>query len=55
METTGLALNINVADVFNYISQLFTAYWPLLAFGLGVLAFPMIVGAAKSIISSRRR
>jgi len=53
MET--LALNINVGDVFSYITQLFNAYWPLLAFGLGVLAFPMVIGAAKSIISSRRR
>lgn len=51
----GLALNINPSDVFNYISQLFTTFWPLLAFGLGVLALPLVIGAAKSIISSRRR
>lgn len=50
---TGLTLNINVEDVFNYISQLFTAYWPLLAFGLGVLAFPKIITAAKSVIGRR--
>lgn len=51
----GLALNINPGDVLDYISQLFSAFWPLLAFGLGILAFPLVVGAAKSIISSRRR
>lgn len=49
-----LTLGINVGDVFNYISQVFTAVWPLLAFGLGLIAFPLLVGAVKSVFRGRR-
>lgn len=48
-----LTLGINIGDVFNYISQIFSVIWPLLAFGLGLIAFPLLVGAIKSVYRRR--
>lgn len=49
-----MSLNIVPTDILNYISQLFNTFWPLLAIGLGILAFPMVIGGAKTIFSRRR-
>jgi hypothetical protein len=48
-----LDLGINVGDVFGYINQVFGSVWPLLAFGLGLLAFPLLVGSVKTVFRRR--
>ncbi|MDI3477847.1 MAG: hypothetical protein PWQ59_1372 [Thermoanaerobacterium sp.] len=50
---SSLSLGINVGDVFGYISQVFTSIWPLLAFGLGLLAFPLLIRSIRSVFSRR--
>ncbi len=49
-----MSLNINAADVITYLTQVFDALWPLLAVGLGIMAVPMLLGAAKVVFSRRR-
>lgn len=48
-----MSLNIVPADVLNYIGQVFSGIWPLLAIGLGILATPLIVRAARSAFGRR--
>ncbi|MGB9662973.1 MAG: hypothetical protein ACPL5F_13330 [Moorellaceae bacterium] len=49
-----MSLNIVPTDVLNYIGQVFGSLWPLLAIGLGIMAVPMVIGAAKTVFSRRR-
>ena len=48
-----MSLNILPADVLGYIGDVFNGIWPLLAIGLGIMATPMIIRAAKSAFSRR--
>ena len=48
-----MSLNIAPTDVLNYLGQVFNSIWPLLAIGLGIIATPMVVGAAKSAFRRR--
>lgn len=43
-----MSLNILPADVLGYIGDVFNGIWPLLAIGLGIMATPMIIRAAKT-------
>ena len=49
-----LSLGIVPADVLSYIGEVFTAIWPILAIGLGIMAVPMLTGAAKTVFGRRR-
>lgn len=49
-----MSLDIVPADVLNYLGQVFNALWPILAIGLGIMAVPMVIGAAKVIFRARR-
>lgn len=49
-----MSLNIVPADVLGYLTDVFTALWPILAIGLGIAAVPRLIGAAKSVFSGRR-
>lgn len=49
-----MSLNIVPADVLNYVGQVFNSIWPVLAIGLGIMATPMIIGAAKTAFGRRR-
>lgn len=48
-----MSLNIVAADVLGYIGDVFNGVWPILAVGLGIMATPMIIRAAKSAFSRR--
>ena len=48
-----MSLGIMPADVLGYIGDVFTAIWPILAIGLGIMAVPMIIGAAKTVFGRR--
>lgn len=48
-----MSLAIAPADVLNYIGQVFNSIWPILAVGLGIMATPMVIRAAKSAFGSR--
>lgn len=48
-----MSLNILPADVLGYIGDVFNGIWPLLAIGLGIMATPMIIRAAKSAFGRR--
>ena len=48
-----MELGIVATDVLNYIGEVFTAIWPVLAIGLGIMAVPMIIGAAKTVFGRR--
>ncbi|KLU61851.1 hypothetical protein CEB3_c17690 [Peptococcaceae bacterium CEB3] len=48
-----MSLGISAPDVLNYLGQVFTAIWPILAIGLGIMAAPMVIGAAKSAFGRR--
>lgn len=54
MMETGLDLAMNIGDVFSYINQFFTAVWPLLAVGLGIMFAPKVVNMVKSVAGGRR-
>ncbi|EGW40152.1 hypothetical protein [Desulfosporosinus sp. OT] len=43
-----MSLAIIPADVLGYIGDVFNAIWPVLAVGLGIMAVPMVIRAAKS-------
>lgn len=49
-----MSLNIVPADVLNYMGQVFNGIWPLLAIGLGIMAAPMVLGAAKVVFRGKR-
>lgn len=49
-----MSLNIVPADVLTNLSDVFNAIWPILAIGLGIIAAPKVIGAAKTAFSSRR-
>ena len=49
-----MSLNIVPADVLHYIGEVFNGLWPILAIGLGIMAVPMLLGAAKVVFSRRR-
>lgn len=49
-----MSLNIVPADVLGYIGDVFGAIWPILAIGLGILATPMVINAAKTAFSGRK-
>lgn len=49
-----MSLNIVPTDVLGYIGDVFNSLWPILAIGLGIMAVPMVVGAAKTVFSRRR-
>lgn len=48
-----MSLNILPADVLGYIGDVFNGIWPLLAIGLGIMATPMIIRAAKTAFGRR--
>lgn len=48
-----MSLSIVPSDVLTQMSTLFNTFWPLLAVGLGIIAFPRLVGAAKSVFAGR--
>jgi len=48
-----MSLNIVAADVLGYIGDVFNGIWPLLAIGLGIMATPMIIRAAKTAFGKR--
>jgi len=48
-----VSLNILPADVLGYIGDVFSAIWPLVAIGLGIIATPMVVRAARSAFGRR--
>lgn len=48
-----MSLNIVPSDVLGYISDVFTSIWPILAIGLGIMAAPMVIRAAKTAFSRR--
>ncbi|TEB15166.1 hypothetical protein Psfp_02342 [Pelotomaculum sp. FP] len=48
-----MSLNIVPADVLGYIGDVFTGIWPILAIGLGIMATPMIIRAAKTAFGRR--
>lgn len=48
-----MSLNIVPTDVLNYLGDVFNAIWPVLAIGLGILAAPKVIGAAKTVFSRR--
>lgn len=48
-----MSLNILPADVLGYMGDLFTSLWPVLAIGLGLLATPMLIRAAKTVFTRR--
>ncbi len=49
-----VSLNIVPADVLGYIGDVFSPLWPIIAIGLGIMAVPMIIGAAKTAFGRRR-
>lgn len=48
-----MSLNIVPADVLNYLGQVFNGIWPILAIGLGIMATPLVIGAAKTAFARR--
>jgi len=44
----NMSLSIVPADVLGYIGDVFNSIWPILAVGLGIMATPMVIRAAKS-------
>lgn len=46
-----MSLAIVPADVLGYIGSVFNSIWPILAVGLGIMATPMVIRAAKSAFS----
>jgi len=48
-----MSLNIIPADVLGYIGDVFSGLWPILAIGLGIMATPMIIRAAKTAFGRR--
>ena len=49
-----MSLSIVPGDVLNYLGQVFNSIWPILAIGLGIMAVPMVIGAAKTAFGHRR-
>lgn len=48
-----MSLNIIPGDVLGYIGDVFTSIWPILAIGLGIMATPQVIGAAKSAFARK--
>jgi len=48
-----MSLAIVPADVLSQIGSVFNSIWPILAVGLGIMATPMVIRAAKSAFSHR--
>ena len=48
-----MSLNIVPGDVLSYMGQVFNSIWPILAVGLGIMAAPLVIGAAKTAFSRR--
>lgn len=48
-----MSLNIVPAEVLSQLGSIFNSLWPILAIGLGLAATPKLIGAAKSVFSSR--
>lgn len=48
-----MSLSIVPADVLTNIGQVFNPIWPIVAIGLGIVATPMIIRAAKSAFGRR--
>lgn len=49
-----MSLNIVPTEVLNYLGQVFNSLWPILAIGLGIMAVPKLIGAAKTVFSRSR-
>jgi hypothetical protein len=49
-----LSLNIIPADVIGYLTDVFSALWPILALGLGIAAVPKLISATKTVFSRGR-
>jgi len=50
-----MSLTLSPTDVLNYLGQVFNSIWPILAIGLGIMAVPMVIGAAKTAFGRRSR
>ncbi len=48
-----MSLSIVPADVLGYIGDVFNGIWPILAIGLGIMATPLIIRAAKTAFARR--
>lgn len=48
-----MSLNIVPGDILNYLGQTFNAIFPILAIGLGLLAVPYVVRAARSVFTRK--
>lgn len=48
-----MSLAIVPGDVLTQIGSVFNAIWPILAVGLGIIATPMVIRAAKSAFGHR--
>lgn len=48
-----MSLNIVPADVLGYIGDVFSGLWPVIAIGLGIIAVPRIIIAAKTAFARR--
>ncbi|WP_018211178.1 hypothetical protein [Desulfitobacterium hafniense] len=48
-----MSLSIVAGDVLTQMGDIFNAIWPILAIGLGLLATPKLIGAAKTAFSGR--
>ena len=48
-----MELGIVATDVLGYIGNVFGALWPVLAIGLGIMAVPSLIGAAKTVFGRR--
>ena len=48
-----MSLNIVPTDVLTQMGNVFNAIWPLLAVGFGIMAAPLVIGAAKTAFSRR--
>lgn len=48
-----MSLNVVPSDVLNYMGQIFTSVWPIVAIGLGLLAAPYLIRVAKAAFVRR--
>lgn len=49
-----MSLNITPTDVLTYIGEVFNPLWPVLAIGLGIMATPLVIRAAKTVFRGGR-
>ncbi|SHK92406.1 hypothetical protein [Desulforamulus aeronauticus] len=50
---TSLDLGISIADMWPHVTELFTILGPFIAFALGLLVVPKLIGVIKSVFAHR--